>query len=112
MQKTWEAIKNYYLTLGESYHVNPIIFLGIHIIATPLFLLSVGWLLKNFRKKKEIVLPAAASILIFNAANIYLVLFGKNIPWWIYTILSVTTIVSSYFSYIKIRKKMKNKRKG
>ena len=101
MQKTWEAIKNYYLALGKSYEVNPFIFLGIHIIATPLFLLSVGWLLKNYRKKKDIILPAAACVLIFNAVNIYLVLFGKNIPWWVYATLAATTILSSYFGTLK-----------
>lgn len=34
----WEAIKEYYLTLGEKYQVDPIIFVGIHILATPPFL--------------------------------------------------------------------------
>ncbi|MDZ4807486.1 MAG: hypothetical protein SGI96_04380 [Bacteroidota bacterium] len=106
MQKIWETIKDYYITLGENYHVNPIIFLGIHIIATPLFILSVAWLIKNYRQKKSIMWPVIVSIFIFNAANIYLVIFGKNIPWWIYAILAATTIISSYFSYKKVRKKI------
>ena len=109
MQQVWENIKNYYITLGKNYHVDPIIFLGIHIIATPLFVLSVAWLLRNYHRKKEIIFPSLVSVFIFNAANIYLVLFGKNIPWWIYAVLALTTIISSYFSYIKIRKKMQAK---
>ncbi len=108
MQLVWENIKNYYLTLGKNYHVNPIIFLAIHIIATPLFVLSVAWLVRSYRKKKDIIFPALAAVFIFNAANIYLVLFGKNIPWWVYAVLAVTTIISSYFAYKKIRKKMQD----
>lgn len=106
MQNIWEAVKNYYITLGENYHVDPIIFVGIHVVATPLFVMAVAWIIKNYRQKKSLVLPVVVSVFIFNAANIYLVIYGRNIPWWIYTILVVTTIISSYFSYKKIRKKM------
>ena len=106
MQKVWESIKKYYMTLGDSYHVDPIIFVGIHVVATPLFIAAVAWLISNYRKKKSIFLPAIVAVLIFNAANIYLVIMGRNIPWWIYTILGATTILSSYFSYKKVRKKI------
>lgn len=106
MQNIWEVIKNYYFTLGKNYHVDSAIFLGIHVAATPLFLIAAAWLVKNYRQKKSILLPVIVAVLIFNAANIYLVIAGKNIEWWIYTILAATTIVSGYFSYKKIHKKI------
>ena len=106
MLNIWEAIKNYYITLGENYKVNPLIFLGIHVVATPLFIASVAWLIHWYRTKKEIILPVIVSFLVFNSANIYLVFFGKNIPWWIYGLLLTTTLISGYFSYKKIRSKM------
>lgn len=107
MQSIWNEIKSYYITLGKNYHVNPIIFLGIHVIATPLFILCVAWLIKSYRQKRSVILPVTVSIFIFNAANIYLIFFGKNIPWWIYTFVGITTLISGYFSYKKIRKKIK-----
>ncbi len=107
MQNIWEAIKNYYITLGVNYKVNPLIFLGIHVVATPLFIASVAWLIHWYRQKKEIILPVIVSFLIFNSANIYLVIFGKNIPLWIYGLLLTTTLISGYFSFKKIRRKMK-----
>ncbi|MEO5501111.1 MAG: hypothetical protein ABIR31_06695 [Ginsengibacter sp.] len=107
MQNIWEAIKNYYTTLGGNYKVNPLIFFGIHVAATPLFIASVAWLIHWYRQKKEIILPVIVSFLIFNSANIYLVVFGKNIPWWIYSLLLTTTLISGYFSYKKIKNKMK-----
>lgn len=107
MQNIWETIKNYYFILGKSYQVNPVIFLGIHIVATPLFLFAMAWMIKNYRKKRSIILPLVIAVLVFNSANIYLVVFGKNIPWWIYALLALTTIISGFFSYIKVRKKIK-----
>ncbi len=109
LKEIWETIKNYYISLGRNYHVDPLIFLGIHVVATPLFLIAIAWLVKNHRQKKSVLWPAIASIFIFNAANIYLVIFGKNIPWWIYMILITTTIISSYFTIRKIRKRLNKK---
>ncbi len=107
MQHIWESIKNYYTTIGNNYHVDPIIFLGIHVVATPLFIFCVAWLVKNYRNKKSFLLPLILCVIIFNAANIYLIAFGKNLEWWIYAILGTTTVISGYFSYLKIRKKIK-----
>ncbi len=108
MQKVWESIKKYYTLLGENYQVDPIIFVGIHVVATPLFIAAVAWLVNNYRKKKSILWPAIVAVFVFNAANIYLVIMGRNIPWWIYAILASTTVISSFFSYKKVRKKMKS----
>lgn len=106
MQSIFEWIKNYYSKIGMNYHVNPIIFVGIHIVATPLFILSVSWLISRYYKKKDILFPTIVIAFIFNAANIYLVIFGTHIPWYIYSILASTTLVSGYFAYLKIKKRI------
>ena len=106
MTHLWEVIKNYYQTIGLKYHVDPNVFLGIHIVASPIFIFSIGWLIHNFNKKISIVAPLLISIFVFNAANIYIVVFGKNIPLLVYTIIIVTTVVSGYFSYVKTLKKL------
>ena len=104
----WEAIKEYYTTIGNKYHVDPLIFLTIHVVATPLFIFAAAWLVKRYKKKQPIILPAITCVFIFNAANIYLVLFGKNLPWFIYFILAITSIITGYFSYVKIKTKLDN----
>jgi hypothetical protein len=104
----WEAIKEYYTTIGNKYHVDPVIFLGIHIVATPLFIFTSAWIVKKYKQKQSVFLPAITCVLVFNAANIYLVLFGKNIPWFIYFILAITSIITGYFSYVKIKNKLDN----
>ncbi|MBC7655516.1 MAG: hypothetical protein H7098_13710 [Oligoflexus sp.] len=104
----WEAIKEYYTTIGIKYHVDPVIFLGIHIVATPLFIIASAWIVKKYKKRKSVFLPALIAVFLFNAANIYLITFGKNIPWFIYFILAITCIITGYFSYIKIKNKLYN----
>lgn len=101
-----ESIKEYYILLGNKYHVDPVIFVGIHVVATPLFIAAVAWIVRNSRQQKSILVPALTAAFIFNAANIYLIIFGKNIPFWIYLIIGVTTVISSYFSIKKIKKKI------
>lgn len=104
--KWWDAIVNYYKTIGETYHVDPVIFVGIHIVATPLFAAAVWWILYNKKKKRSIVFPAIVAAFVFNAANIYLILFGNGFPFWIYAIVGVTTIISTYVTVKKIKKKI------
>lgn len=106
----WNAIMNYYKALGEKYSVDPVIFVGIHIVATPLFAAAVWWIIYNKRKKRSLYVPAIVATLIFNSANIYLVISGKNIPWWIYGILTITTLISSYFTIQNVRKKLRKKK--
>ncbi|MDQ3682062.1 MAG: hypothetical protein M3352_03175 [Bacteroidota bacterium] len=104
----WEAIKKYYITLGERYEVDPLLFVAIHVVATPLFAAAVWWIIYNKKKKRSIVLPGIMAAFIFNAANIYLVIWGKNIPFWIYAIVGTLTIISTYLSVKNIKKKMAN----
>ncbi|MEO6221255.1 MAG: hypothetical protein ABIO81_12555 [Ginsengibacter sp.] len=77
----WDHIVEYYQALGEKYDVDPGMFVGIHLISTPLFAAAVWWIIYNSKKKRSLVAPAIVATLIFNAANIYLVVIGENIPW-------------------------------
>jgi hypothetical protein len=102
----WTQVIRYYTTIGQQYHVNPLIFVGIHVVATPIFAFMVAWIIYNKKANKSIIFPSLGAILIFNAANIYLVLFGTNIPWWVYGIVASLATTSGYIAFIKIRKKL------
>ncbi len=102
----WQAIKNYYTVIGEKYQVDPLIFVGIHVIATPLFAAAVWWIIFNRKRKKSILIPSIVAIFIFNAASIYLIITGKNISFWIYFIVAMSAILSGYFTFKKIKKRI------
>lgn len=102
----WNHIVEYYTTIGEKYHVNPIVFVGIHVIATPLFAAAVGWIIYNKKKNRPIVIPSIIAVFIFNAASIYLIISGENIPFYIYLIVGLSAVISGYYSYRKIQKRI------
>jgi O-antigen/teichoic acid export membrane protein len=101
---SWEAIQNWFFSLGENYGVNPLIFGAIYVGAIPFFSFSVGWLIQNYRKGKSIVLPALSTMFFFISAYIYLIFAGKNVPWWIYGIVVLLIIVGAYSTYKKVRR--------
>ena len=102
----WNAIIQYYKAIGEKFHVNPVVFVGIHIVATPVFALAAWWIIYRKRKRQSLAIPVFAAVLVFNAANLYLIIFGQGIPFWIYAFVGFTTLLSGYFTAKKIRKKM------
>lgn len=104
----WETFVNWFLSLGANYGVNPFIFGGIYIGAIPFFLLSTGWLIRNYRKGKSIVLPALSATFFFISAYIYLIFAGRNVPIWVYIVLALLIIFGAYSSITKIRRQMKD----
>ena len=105
----WETFKEWFLSLGEDYGVNPYIFGGIYIAAIPFFFLSLGWTIKNIRRNRSIVLPALLTGLFFISAYLYLIIAGKNIPFWVYGIIALMVVYGVYSTVNKIKGKTKEK---
>ena len=106
MAELVESVKIWFLGLGENYGVNPIIFGSIYVGAIPFFTLSVGWLVKNYRKGKSIVLPALSSGLFFVSSYLYLIIAGRNVPAWVYIFVVVMVVGGGFSSYKKIQQKI------
>jgi CHASE2 domain-containing sensor protein len=103
----WETFKEWFLSLGEKYHVNPFIFGGIYIGAIPFFFISLSWTIKNIRKKRSIVFSVLLTCFFFISAYLYLLIAGRNIPVWVYVII-VLMIGYGIFSAIrKVKEKTK-----
>ena len=102
-----ELIKEWFLGLGAQYGVNPIIFGSIYVGAIPFFTLSVAWLVRNFRRGRSIVLPALSASFCFISAYLYLLVAGRNIPWWVYGVVAAMIVFGVYSTVAKIRKQVK-----
>ena len=98
--------KDWFLSLGEQYGVNPIIFGSIYVGAIPFFTISLGWLIKNYRKGKSIVLPALSTTFFFISAYLYLIVAGKNVPLWVYGVVALLVAGGAYSTIQKIRRKV------
>jgi ABC-type Co2+ transport system permease subunit len=102
----WETFREWFLNLGAEYGVNPIIFGAIYVGAIPFFSLSIGWLIRNFRKGKSIVLPVLSAMFFFVSAYIYLIFAGKNVPFWVYGIVILLILIGIYSTVKKVRRQI------
>jgi hypothetical protein len=104
---SWEAVQTWFLGLGENYGVNPIIFGAIYVGAIPFFTLSVAWLVRNLRARRSAALPAAAAGLCFISSYLYLLVAGRNVPWWVYAVIAVVVILSAYSTVKSIHRRVR-----
>ncbi len=105
---SWEAVQNWFFSLGENYGVNPLIFGAIYVGAIPFFSFSVGWLIRNYRRDKSVILPTAAALFFFVSAYIYLIFAGKNVPFWVYSIVILLLAFGAYSTVKKVRVRVKD----
>ena len=98
-----EAFKDWFLSLGTEYGVNPWIFGGIYVGAIPLFTLSVAWLVRNAKRGRSIVVPALAAGFFFVSAYLYLIVAGENVPVWVYGFIAVLVVGGAWSAVRKVR---------
>lgn len=103
-----DNVQEWFFSLGQKYHVNPIIFGSIYVGAIPFFFLSLVWLTRNIKKHKSVVLPVLSSGLSFISAYLYLIIAGRNIPAWVYFVIACLIAYGAYSTIHKIRSKLKN----
>lgn len=98
----------WFMSLGETYGVNPLLFGAIYVGAIPFFTLSIGWLVRNYRKGISIVLPVLSATFFFVSAYLYLMIAGKNVPFWVYGIVVAMLLYGAWSTYRKVKSKVKD----
>jgi len=101
------ALKEWFLGLGQQYHVNPIIFGAIYVGAIPFFSASVVWLVRNYRRRKSIVLPTLSAGFCFISAYLYLIIAGRNVPLWVYGAVLAMIVLGVVSTIKKVRKQIR-----
>ncbi len=104
---SFEAIQSWFTSLGTEYGVNPLIFGSIYIGAIPFFSASIGWLIRNYRKGRSIILPSFSAMFFFISAYIYLMFVGKNVPLWVYGVIVLLILIGAYSTFNKIRRQIR-----
>ena len=86
----------------DDYAVNPIIFLVIYLISAPFFYYSLFRLIRALAKRlgKEVRLWSAVFLCANVAPFVYVLLFGRNLPWWVYGIIALL-IGQGVFSLVR-----------
>ncbi len=102
----WDAIRTWFLSLGPQYGVDPIIFGAIYVGAIPFFTVCLAWLVRNLRQKKPAALPAFLTMFFFVSAYLYLLVAGRNIPWWVYGVVAAMVGLGVVSTVRKVRAKL------
>jgi len=94
----------------DTYGVNPIVFMVIYLVCVPIFYYSLFRTLRALVKKhgNEILLWSAIFLCANIAAFLYVLVFGRNIPWWVYGIIAIIICQVVLSLIMKMRKKTVN----
>jgi hypothetical protein len=104
----WLSFSEWFIGLGEDYGVNPVIFGSLYVGSIPFFAISLGWVIKNIRQSKPLLIPVLLTGIFFISAYLYLILVGKNIPVWVYLFIVIMVIFGFISMLDKIRKSIRS----
>jgi hypothetical protein len=93
-------------TAQETYGVNPVIFLVIYLGCAPIFYYSLIRTLRALAKKtgNEILVWSMVFLAATVAPFVYVILFGRNIPWWVYVLIAILVGQGVFSLVTKLRK--------
>jgi len=75
----------------EDYGVDPVAFLVIYLASVPFFYFSIFRMIRALarRRQQEIIVWSAVFLGSTAAPFIYVLFFGRNLPWWVYVVIAL-----------------------
>ena len=76
----------------DNYGVDPVVFLVIYLVSVPVFYYSLFRMIRARRQEARqgrVMLWSAIFLCTNVAPFLYVLLFGRNLPWWVYGIIAV-----------------------
>jgi len=88
-----------------QYAVNPWVFLGLMVACAPVFYYSIYRLIRAVAQKDKSRITLWSSVFLAATATpyLYVLLFGRNLPWYVYLILAALLAQGVYSLVKKIR---------
>jgi hypothetical protein len=102
---TW--IQGVMQSARAGYGVDPVVFLVIYLASVPFFYYSLFRMVRALAKKVrgEITLWSMVFLAATAAPFVYVLFFGRNLPWWVYVVIALL-IGQGVFSLVrKVTKK-------
>ena len=103
-------LQEFMRTARETYGVEPIIFLVLYLACAPLWWYSVVRVINaTVRKLPDQILPWGSVFLVATVAPfVYVLLFGHNLPAWVYGVIAILVLESLFMLYRRIREGQKH----
>lgn len=101
-----DSVYQWFIGLSNQYGVNPFIFGAIYVGAIPFFMISLAWIVRNYKLEKSIVLPVMSTSFCFVSSYLYLMIAGENVPWWVYAIVIGMLLYGGWSTFEKVKKQI------
>ena len=100
-------IREFMRAARDNYGVDPVVFLVIYFASAPFFYYSVFRMVRALAQKhgREIMLWSAVFLCATVAPFIYVLFFGRNLPWWVYGIIALLIGQGVFSLVMKLRRK-------
>ena len=94
-------------TAHENYGVDPVVFLVIYLASAPFFYYSIFRMVRALalRKQQGILLWSTVFLGSTAAPFLYVLLFGRNLAWWVYVVIGLLIGQGVYSLIRRLRKK-------
>ena len=99
VQTFWGSI----MELGVEHNVSPVLFAILYVASLPPYMGSMVWAVQNHRTQKAVALPIMSTLFFFILPALYVLIFGKNVAWWVYLIIMLMIGYGSYSVYKKFK---------
>lgn len=94
-------------SVGIKYGVNPAFFLVLMVLCAPFFYFSIYRLIRAGVKKDKGALTLWSTVFLVSTVlpYLYVLFFGRNLPWYVYLILGALIAHSGWSLYKKLKGK-------
>jgi hypothetical protein len=101
------AIRDLMRAARENYGVDPVAFLVIYLVSAPFFYFSIFRMVRALAKglRKEIMVWSMVFLAATAAPFLYVLFFGRNLPWWVYVVIALLIGQGVYSLVRKLTKK-------
>lgn len=103
MTEIFQDVWGWIQSLSENHNVNPVVFGSLYIGSYPPYIASIAWFIQSFRKKRGLVWPLISVLFWFIMPALYIMIFGKDVAWYVYAIIAGMLALGSFQTYRKIK---------
>ena len=93
-----ETILSFINQAHAQYGVDPVVFGVLYVASMPPFFISAGGIVQSLRRgrRDRAWFWAVVLLLSYLPAYGYLVLFARNVPWWVYAVAAAAAAVAVF----------------
>jgi len=100
------TIRGIMRTARENYSVDPVAFIVIYFVSVPFFYFSIFRMVRAIarRRQQELTLWSSVFLGATAAPFLYVLFFGRNLPWWVYGVIALLLGQGVYSLVRRLRK--------